>query len=183
MKVMYDKYYLESPSGFTIEDFYSEIDILVGKDLSSRLRPIIETTKKIDWTPLLEGNGLILDSSLSQNVQRPFGLSLRSDPQKVWIYAIENGSPAWDMGISPGDLVLALNDIPVTPTNYRETFNHAPGDTITLLLNRDGKIIERSFEPQPYFSTKYFFKEKRDIKGKTRKLYSIFKSRKGIVNK
>ena len=72
------------------------------------------------------------------------GLTDRTDGgQGAVIANVEEGSPASKAGIEEGDVVLAINDVPITGrTGMIAVVRDAqPGDTIKIKVERDGKTV------------------------------------------
>ena len=60
------------------------------------------------------------------------------------VYQLFEGSPAWNAGLQPGDLVTALDGVPVDDTErliYR-IGDKAPGDTARFTVSRFGETLE-----------------------------------------
>lgn len=62
----------------------------------------------------------------------------------VLIASIDNGSPAQDAGLQAGDIILSVDDIPVSarfteelPAFYRMIANYPPGSMLSLAVQRD----------------------------------------------
>jgi len=56
------------------------------------------------------------------------------------VASVDEGSPAEQAGVRPGDVIVAIDDEPIEGTyDYGlSVLKHSPGDTITLTLDRDG---------------------------------------------
>lgn len=74
---------------------------------------------------------------------RPFmGIGFEDAEGAVLVTLVMPASPAAAAGIEVGDTVTAVNGAAVTAENIAETLaNHAPGDTITVDLLRDGEPL------------------------------------------
>lgn len=59
------------------------------------------------------------------------------------VRAIYNGSPAYNAGVEPGDIVITINDSPVTDRqkSISQIANVAPGAPIQLEIWRQGKTF------------------------------------------
>ncbi|HYB27277.1 MAG TPA: trypsin-like peptidase domain-containing protein [Solirubrobacteraceae bacterium] len=70
---------------------------------------------------------------------------------------IQPGSPAAKAGLKPGDIITAVNGQTVTSVNQfvATIANYAPGDTVTLTVNRGGstKTIKLTLGSQPASAT------------------------------
>ena len=70
---------------------------------------------------------------------------------------VQAGSPAAKAGLQPGDVITAVNSTPVASINQfvATIANYAPGDTVTLTVNRGGstKTIKLTLGSQPASAT------------------------------
>lgn len=78
--------------------------------------------------------------ALTPEIAQSFGLSGTTG---VVVVEIEDGGPASENGVQPGDIILAVDQEPV---NDLEKFNekvngYQPGDTILLLIERQGATL------------------------------------------
>lgn len=64
--------------------------------------------------------------------------------QGALVAAVTAGGPAAEAGIRTGDVITKLGDEEVHRTNplYNALMSHEPGDTVQVVLNRNGRIIE-----------------------------------------
>ena len=60
------------------------------------------------------------------------------------VAAVAPGGPAAQAGIRVGDVITTIGDAAVDRSNplYNALMTHAPGDTVRVVLNRNGRIIE-----------------------------------------
>ena len=66
-----------------------------------------------------------------------------TDRNGLYVAVIERGSPADKAGAKVGDIIRKVNGIPVSDGNqaYRAIFGASVGDTITLTVERDAKML------------------------------------------
>jgi 2-alkenal reductase len=64
----------------------------------------------------------------------------------IYIVSVRDETPAAEAGIRPGDIILAIDDRPITPTDpfVDVLFNYSPGETVTATVLRRGE--EREIE-------------------------------------
>ncbi|HLQ67343.1 MAG TPA: trypsin-like peptidase domain-containing protein [Candidatus Limnocylindrales bacterium] len=69
------------------------------------------------------------------------------DRNGLYVSVIERGSPADKAGIKVGDIIRRVNGTPISDVDqaYRALFGANVGDTISLTVERDGKLITMSF--------------------------------------
>ncbi|MBR5529287.1 MAG: PDZ domain-containing protein [Oscillospiraceae bacterium] len=73
----------------------------------------------------------------------PFICAYYNTPQGVCIPQVPEGSPAYEAGLRPGDLLLSLDD-KATPDNEslgKLLKNYTAGDPVTLTLFRNGRKV------------------------------------------
>jgi len=66
-----------------------------------------------------------------------------TDRNGLYVASLEKGSPADKAGVKVGDIIRKVNGTPVGDVNeaYRALFGANVGDTITLTVERDGKLL------------------------------------------
>jgi serine protease Do len=66
-----------------------------------------------------------------------------ADRNGLYVAVIERGSPADKSGIKVGDIIRKVNGTPVRDSNeaYRVIFGSNVGDTVSLTVERDGKLL------------------------------------------
>ena len=65
-------------------------------------------------------------------------------PAGLYINAVEAGSPAAQLGIESGDILVRINDTAVTSANDLETalYDFQVGDTVTIVIARNGSYYQ-----------------------------------------
>jgi S1-C subfamily serine protease len=94
----------------------------------------------------IESNAIkeIVDQIIQNGqVQRPYvGVRTLLSRDGLVIDSVEPDSPAADAGLQPQDVVTAVDDQEIDndhPFINEVVFNHKPGDTVTLTVERDGE--------------------------------------------
>jgi membrane-associated protease RseP (regulator of RpoE activity) len=64
---------------------------------------------------------------------------------RVGIGTVSAGYPADQAGVKAGDVVVSIDDVkPTTPDQFIDAIHsHHPGDSVTLVLDRDGKTLTK----------------------------------------
>ena len=95
--------------------------------------------------------GVSLDPSVSGGAGIAKSATASNEPP------VASGSPAAKAGLQPGDVITAVNGAHVTSVNQfvATIANYAPGDTVTLTVNRSGstKSIKLTLGSQPASAT------------------------------
>lgn len=61
---------------------------------------------------------------------------------RLVIERIQRGTPASEDGLDTGDEIVGFDDFRVRPTDWdRQLANYKPGDRLSLLIARRGKLI------------------------------------------
>jgi membrane-associated protease RseP (regulator of RpoE activity) len=70
----------------------------------------------------------------------------RVETDRIGIGAVTAGYPAAQAGVEAGDIVVSIDDVrPNTPEEFVAAIrSHQPGDTITLVLDRDGTTLTKT---------------------------------------
>ena len=73
------------------------------------------------------------------------GFSIRTDGARVFVGTVRRGSNAWADHLAIGDELVALGDTRITAGNWSKLLAlRQPGDSLELLIARDGKLIRRT---------------------------------------
>ena len=69
-------------------------------------------------------------------------------PAGLYISAVEDGSPAEELGIEPGDVLIRINDTRIYDAGDLETmlYNFDAGDTVTIVIARGGEYYQAELE-------------------------------------
>ncbi len=73
------------------------------------------------------------------------GIEVTNDPNGIKIISPFYGTPAWKVGLQPNDLIIAIDDKPVSEMQYMEAINKmrgAPGTEVKLKIKRGDEILD-----------------------------------------
>jgi Do/DeqQ family serine protease len=87
---------------------------------------------------------------LTQELKGYFGLA--QETVGVLINGVIDGSPAAKAGMKRGDVILSLEDVPISsPSDYRDALGeYTAGDTLRLKIFRKGRNLTVSAIPSPF---------------------------------
>ena len=77
------------------------------------------------------------------------GIEVTTDDGLIKVVTPIDGTPAYEAGVQPGDIILKLDDIPVRGLSLQESVDKMrgePGSTIKLTIFREGEAEELEFE-------------------------------------
>lgn len=142
MRLLYEKTFIEKNRGFTTEEFIEAAEAVSGKDLTRFFKDYVFGTKPLDYSKYLGYAGLKLSSEPAVPGRPDLGADLYSSDGRLRISTIDFGSSAWDFGLNSGDEIISVNGYR-TPdqSTFSQVLNqHAPGDSVELVISRDGMI-------------------------------------------
>jgi predicted metalloprotease with PDZ domain len=110
-----------------------------GLDLSRTVRAWTEGPRDPDFATLLQTVGIRLQRALA--LESPhfalLGLQLQASGGDARIAQVFDGGPAQQAGLSAGDVLVALNDLRVTPARLDTLLaRYSPGDAVQILAFR-----------------------------------------------
>ena len=115
------------------------VEQATGLDLARALRAWTEGTRDPDFVTLLQAVGIRLERKLA--LESPhfalLGLKLQGAASDARIAQVFDGGPAQQAGLSAGDVLVALDDLRVTPARLDALLaRYSPGDTVQVLAFR-----------------------------------------------
>jgi predicted metalloprotease with PDZ domain len=134
------------------------VEQATGLDLARALRAWTEGTRDPDFATLLGTVGIRLERKLA--LESPqfalLGLKLQGAAGEARIAQVFDGSPAQQAGLSAGDLLVALDDLRVTPARLDALLaRYSPGDTVQVLAFRREELqrfeLRLARQPPPRF--------------------------------
>jgi predicted metalloprotease with PDZ domain len=154
--------------GYKTEEFIVLASKIAGEDLSTWFAIAVSSTGDLDYSDVLSFFGLDFKGNLPKDENK------KEDPPKAWLGAsiglqkdqlritkIPRETPALKAGLNVGDEIIAINGYRIAATTkaFETHLNYfKPGDTVTILISRRGKLIpiETTLESKPSFSWKLF---------------------------
>ncbi len=114
------------------------INQVAGRDLSDLYQRTIRAPARIPWNEILGHAGLALGEP---NRTEPYlGVICPLDAASpAVVEAVDPGSAAANAGLMPGDVVTAVDGVPVTAGNIRNIVAHLqPGESVVISITRAG---------------------------------------------
>lgn len=147
MRKMYSLYSIEP---YNSEAFEKVVVDVGGVEAGLLLRSLLTTTADPDVDAALDWYGLELNRGAVMVTGEADAEPLRSDLGVLWeedelelvVSAVLDGSGGSVAGLMPGDEILAIDDERLTKSKFDSLMtSFSPGEEITLLISRRGKII------------------------------------------
>ncbi len=154
MKYMYAKCEDGQAAGYTDEEFKSALEKYTGQNLDSFYVNYIDGLTPIDFTAIATSAGLkITDLNAGKN-EIYLGINTSNVSGKLVVTAISNVSAAYAAGLNVNDEIIAADNYR-TDDLLKATANKKPGESVELLVARDGLIKKVSFVLTKNANVKY----------------------------
>lgn len=121
-----------------------EVEKVSGRSFKEFFSDYVAGTKEIPYDKFLNAAGLQTQAQPRQIAAFGFEVS-RGIGQPPQISSVEPGSGAEKAGVKPGDVILQFEGQPFGRSAMRFLFEHSPGETVTLRVQRNGAEKEFSF--------------------------------------
>ena len=136
MRTLYRTYFQELKRGFTDDEFREVCEKTAGVSLEEIFR-YASTTEPIDYGKYLAYAGMAIDTKPAELPGAFWGATVQERNNNLTVTAIEQGSPAWQSGLSTQDQLLEINGQPATRELLDKTLGAASaGDPITVKVTR-----------------------------------------------
>ncbi len=160
MRTLYRQFYKEKQRGFTDEEFRSVCEGIAGCPLPEILDVYSSTVKDIDYPKYLAYAGLTIDVAYKDLPGAFLGTTTQERGGDVVITGIEWDSPAWRIGLSAQDVILAIDGVKATSQQLVEALkSKKAGEKVKILvshrdLTREIEVVlgmkkERTFQMTP----------------------------------
>jgi predicted metalloprotease with PDZ domain len=160
MRWLWRRYCSAGPDyrGIDEDEIEAALAQATGLDLTRSLRAWTEGTRDPDFAALLATVGVKLQRALA--LESPhfalLGLTMQAIAGECRVAQVFDGGPAQQAGLSAGDILVALDELRVTPTRLDALLaRYAPGDTIQALAFRREALqrfeVRLSRQPPPRF--------------------------------
>ena len=171
LQQLYNKYYKKLNSGFSEQEFKTELEELLGENLDGFFAKYVNGT---DIAPLSETFAKVGVQVTEIGLPRAsFGAGLRQDGGKTIVRSIRAGSAAELAGLSVNDELIGCNGYRVDQTDFEQFVNGVEnGAQFKILVSRDDILYELSVKMTMYDRPQYQFKVlEDDAKAKLRKYW------------
>jgi predicted metalloprotease with PDZ domain len=160
MRTLYRQFYKEKQRGFTDEEFRSVCEGIAGCPLPEILDVYASTVKDIDYPKYLAYAGLEVDVAYKELPGAFLGATTQVSGGDLVITGVEWDSPAWRVGLSAQDVILAIDGVKATSQQLVEALkSKKAGEKVKILvshrdLTRELEVVlgakkERSFRMTP----------------------------------
>ena len=132
--------------GYTKESVCESLSYAAGCDLSDLVATLVDQPLDPDFANIFEAFGLELTEKVSQV---PY-LGLHFKAGTTTLSSVIENSPADQGQLIPGDEILAIAGLRVTPPSWSKVYDHVAetGKPLELLLSRRGRIVCENVTPE-----------------------------------
>jgi predicted metalloprotease with PDZ domain len=165
MREMYGRYGPEGPGqgAYPPGAFEAVVEAVAGPPIRAFVENLLRSTEDPDVDDALEWYGLQLQRNPVRTVANgddalPGGLGVTWDASGPQLLAeqVLVGQAGADAGVIPGDELLAIDDIRVTPDDYAARIQRLrPGEVVELTLARHQRLFKLSVEVQQAIADTY----------------------------
>ncbi len=152
MRALYRDFYKEKKRGFTEEEFKKECEKLTDSDLSSFFDEYVYGTTPLDYASYFEKIGLKLLNLNADRAELGLGAAFNTGGGKMVVSSIQRQTPAWKYGLNVNDEIVGVNGARVGTDLNPFLANKSAGDTLKLLISRDGFLRELPITLEPFRS-------------------------------
>jgi predicted metalloprotease with PDZ domain len=135
----------KTDKNYTPQDFQRVCEQVAGGTLEPFFAKYVRGREEIDYTPLLAPFGVeLLKTRPQSSPEATFGATVRAEPNGLLkVSEVRAGSPAFEQGISAGDLILALDDKRVESAAEFNSMiaQKAPGSVLKVSLFRGNRLL------------------------------------------
>jgi predicted metalloprotease with PDZ domain len=143
MRTLYTEYALKNRN-YTPADFQKVSEQVAGGSLEPFFARFVRGRGDIDFDTALKAVGLQVRRTVPNMTPIPhLGGNFVSDPLGAKVASLPSDTPAYEQGLSAGDIVLAVDDLRVTTGDdfYRRVYARSPGDTLRLTVFRADRLV------------------------------------------
>ncbi|HHM24387.1 MAG TPA: M61 family peptidase [Bacteroidetes bacterium] len=177
MRLLYERYHLQQDRAYTLAEFKKTCEEVAGRSLDGFFKRYVLGTEELDFARYLSYVGLELRSRAGRpgGKRRDYGFRWRSEGDRIIVTQVINDSPAYRMGISAGDELIALDTYRLSPSNLTDVLELLEaGEWHYLTISRDGMVRRLRFEWTPWTLPSFEIVKADHRTREQRRLYSIW---------
>ena len=147
MSELYHQYYKQKGKGISFIDLKSAIEQASKNNLSAFFDDYVFGTKDIDYEKYWLLAGIKIDATDGSANANTIGAKLADEGGKLMIKSVVRDGSAFENGLSVGDELISINDYRLNKSNVNRIINlQKAGDTVSVLLSRNGIILEKELD-------------------------------------
>lgn len=132
--------------GFNDADVLAILKELTGTSWDAWWARNVRSPVNVDFDALLRPVGLQLSRAAAASAPWA-GWSARGSDGVMQLTSVERGSPAWNAGFTPDDIIVAFDGVRVTDERFDEALaEYRPGDTVKVTYFRRDQLAEKNLK-------------------------------------
>lgn len=140
MRLLYKEYYQKQKRGFTDEEMQNACEQAAGVSLTDFFQKYIYGTEPIPYQQFLQPLGLEIVDLNAKNQQPFLGATAVLRNERAFVTDVLRDSPAYQDGLNVNDEIISIEGQRVTTTLESLISNRKIGDTLTIIVNRNGNL-------------------------------------------
>ena len=175
IRQLYHQFYKKKNKGIICGDLRKITEKLSGKNLSDFFENYIYGTMDLNNERYLHLAGIGLIETNPAIISKTLGFTFENNGAELIVNSVIRGGSGYENGINSGDELIALNGYRVNHKNYHTILNHLKiGDSLAVLINRDGIIIEKLLDVRKDHSVSYTYEILKNRSELQEKVYSTW---------
>ncbi len=140
LRYLYQEYYKKQKRGFTDEEMQKACEHAAGIDLTDFFQKYIYGTAPLPYGQFLQPFGLEIIDLNASNRQPFLGATVVLRNERVFVTDVLRNSPAYQDGLNVNDEIITVEGQRLTTTLDNIISNRKIGDTLTIIVNRNGNL-------------------------------------------
>lgn len=175
IRELYFQFYKKKNKGITNDDLIRELERTCKVDFKLFFEDFVYGTKDLDYTKYLEYAGIELIETNGSTGAKSIGIKTRSTASSIEVASVERFGSAYKYGINVGDELIAINQFRLSPDNLSTVLNqYKTGDLVTVLLSREGLIMEKEVEITKDSSVNFAYQLMKNRNSQQQRVYSAW---------
>ena len=140
--------------GFTEHEFRACVAEICPELPADFLARAVDTTESLDYTPLAQAYGLLIDRPAPEATNASpgsyVGIAVREEGNRLVVSQVTRGTPGYEAGLAVDDELIAADGALLTTKNFAAYLALArPGKQAVWTLGRQGRLTTVSVTPGP----------------------------------
>jgi len=167
------QHYGEPSIGIPEDGYETAVGQVAGGDWSDFFDRVIRGRDDLEYDDALAVAGIQLEWRADPSGPEVWlGLRTRNEAGRTKVASVLSDGPAWGVGISPGDELLALDGIRVDEASLPDRLrDYRPGDTVTLAFFRRDELVDARITLVPRPNTRALLRKVPSPTSEQRRVY------------
>ncbi|HUR97224.1 MAG TPA: PDZ domain-containing protein [Pyrinomonadaceae bacterium] len=174
MRYLYNEFYKKNRN-YTPADFQKAAELAAGRSLEDFFSKYVRGEAEIDYSGIVNGIGLQMNSSEPDRSKAYLGADLLEDNGRLTIRTIPSNTPAYEQGLNTGDQIVAIDGYRASNAFLQSYLaERKPNDTVRLTVFRFDKLRDVTFKLGANMRADYSFAPVGKPSDQQRRLYQEY---------